>query len=188
MNPANRLTVLRIVLVPVFIASLLYYSPDKSYFYFISLTAFLLACLTDALDGYLARKLNQNTVLGSYLDPIADKLLLISGFLSLSFMGHLPPAMRIPAWLTILVIARDGLILIGSIMIFLITGRLKASPLFIGKITTVLQMGTLFLSLVSAPQPLRTGIFIMTGLMTLISGIYYTRMGGGMLHNDQTSQ
>ena len=181
MNPANRLTVLRLLLVPVFIAALLYYSPERHYFYFVSLVTFLLACLTDGLDGYLARKYDQKTVLGSYIDPIADKLLLVSGFLSLSLMSHLPDSMRIPAWFTILVIARDGIILIGSIMIFAITGRLKAEPLYIGKITTVLQMAALFLSLVSAPGQIKITILVITGILTLVSGIQYIRMGGKML-------
>ena len=181
MNPANRLTVLRILLVPVFIAALLYYSPERHYFYLVSLVAFLLACLTDALDGYLARKYDQKTVLGSYIDPIADKLLLVSGFLCLSFMSHLPDSMRIPAWFTILVIARDGIILIGSIMIFATTGHLKAQPLYIGKITTVLQMAALFLSLVSSPDQIKIMILVITGILTLASGIQYIRMGGKML-------
>ncbi len=143
--------------------------------------AFLLACLTDGLDGYIARKYRQKTILGSYIDPLADKLLLVSGFLSLSFMGHLPDSMRIPAWFTILVIARDGIILIGALMIFLITGRLKAEPLYIGKITTVFQMAALFFSLISAPEHFKIMIFITTGSLTLFSGIQYIRMGGKML-------
>ncbi len=174
---------LRIILVPVFIATLLYYSPERRYFYFVSLAAFLLACLTDGLDGYIARRYNQKTVLGSYMDPVADKLLLVSGFLSLSFMSHLPDSMRIPAWVTILVIARDGIILIGAVMVFLITGRLKAQPLYIGKITTVLQMAALFFSLVSAPEQFKLMIFLVTGVLTLASGIQYIRMGGKMLQN-----
>ena len=181
MNWANRLTVLRIILVPLFIASLVYYSPERDYLYFLSLAVFLLACLTDGLDGYLARRLNQKTELGSYIDPVADKLLLMSAFLCLSFMGHLPLSMRIPAWLTILVIGRDGLILIGATMIFVTTGRLKAQPLFIGKITTVLQMTSLFFSLVSAPEPVKLALFGLTGTLTVFSGILYIRMGGKIL-------
>ena len=181
MNWANRLTVLRIILVPLFIAGLLYCSPERSYFYFLSLAVFLIACLTDALDGYLARRFNLKTVLGSYIDPIADKLLLTSGFLSLSFMTHLPESMRIPAWVTIMVIARDGIILIGSVMIFLTTNHLKAQPLYIGKITTVFQMSALFFSLISAPEPVRYTLFALTGALTLFSGIQYIRMGSKLL-------
>ena len=181
LNWANRLTVIRITSVPLFIASLVYYSPERKYFYFLSVVIFLLACLTDAMDGYIARKFNQKTVLGSYIDPIADKLLLISGFLSLSFMGHLPDSMRIPAWITILVVARDVIILIGSTMIFLTTGRLKAQPLVIGKITTVFQMIALFSALISLPSHLQMIVFIMMGILTVISGVQYIRMGGRLL-------
>ena len=181
MNWANRLTVLRIVSVPLFIVALVYYSPERNYFYFLSLTIFLLACLSDGLDGYIARRFNQKTQLGSYIDPIADKLLLISGFLSLSFMGHLPQGMRIPAWVTILVIGRDGIILIGSAMIVLTTSHLRAQPLYIGKITTVFQMATLFLALVSAPESMKFASFVLTGLLTFFSGIQYIRIGGKML-------
>jgi phosphatidylglycerophosphate synthase len=89
--------------------------------------------------------------------------------------------MRIPAWFTILVIARDGIILIGSLMIFLTTGQLKAKPLIIGKITTVLQMSALFLALISAPQHFKFMVFVIAGVSTLVSGVQYIRMGGRML-------
>src|SRR5262249_52154705 len=121
MNLANNLTILRILLVPVFILSLIYYSPENSFCLSLSAGAFFVACLTDALDGYIARRLNQKTTLGSYIDPIADKLLLLSGFVSLTFMPNLPSSMRIPAWVTLTVITRDLLIILGSVLIFLTT-------------------------------------------------------------------
>lgn len=181
MNLANNLTVLRILLVPVFVGSLVYYSPERQALRLAAAALFLAACATDALDGYLARKLNQKTELGSTIDPIADKLLLLSGFLSLSFMGHLPEAMRIPAWVTLAVISRDGLILIGSVVIFITTGRLKTTPLFIGKATTVLQMLTLFACLVSTPPGIRSGLFLAVFVLTLASGLSYIRMGSRLL-------
>ena len=183
MNIANQLSVLRMVLVPVFVGLLVYYSPDRSFCYPLILIVFLLACLTDGVDGYLARKLNEKTVLGSYIDPIADKLLLLSGFLSLSFMGHLPAWMSIPAWLTIPVIARDVIILIGSTMVFLTTGKLKAQPLFIGKLTTVLQMASLFVALTPFPHAFKIFLFIVTLCLTLLSGLRYIQMGGRLIQS-----
>ena len=177
MNLANNLTVLRLLLVPLFVGSLLYYSPEKSFLHGASIAVFILACITDGADGYIARKLNQQTVLGSYIDPIADKLLLLSGFFSLSFMSHLPALIRIPAWVTIPVVTRDVIILIGSTMIFLTTGKLKAEPLVIGKITTFCQMITLFISLVAAPREIQAGLFVLTVLFTVISGVQYIRIG-----------
>lgn len=183
MNIANQLSVLRMTLVPVFIGSLFYYSPDRNFCYPLILTVFLLACATDGVDGYLARKLRQKTILGSYIDPIADKLLILSGFLSLSFMGHLPVWMHIPAWLTITVIARDVIILIGSVMVFVTTGKLTAQPLFIGKLTTVLQMASLFVALTPSPSTFKILLFSATLLVTLLSGFRYIKMGGQLIQS-----
>ena len=136
--------------------------------------------MTDALDGYVAKKFDQRSVLGSYIDPIADKLLLSSGFLSLSFMPHLPPQMHIPGWVTLCVISRDVIILIGAALIFLSTGTLKAAPLFVGKLTTVFQMTTLCAVLFEIPQEIVRLLFIVTVAFTFISGILYIRMGERM--------
>jgi cardiolipin synthase len=180
-NLANNLTVFRILLVPAFFMSLLYYSGESSVYRTVSLFVFLLACVTDGLDGYLARRFDQRTQLGSYIDPLADKILLLSGFISLTFMNHLPEAMRIPAWVTVSVLTRDTIILIGSAVIFLMTGALKAEPLFIGKVTTFFQMTTLFCSLAMAPESLRLVLFGVTVLLTVISGVHYVHIGGRMI-------
>ena len=181
MNLPNNLSLFRILLAPVFVVLLSYYSPERNFLHLASIFVFLVACATDGVDGYLARKFDQKTTLGSYLDPIADKLLLLSGFLSLSLMNNLPDSMRIPAWVAVPVIARDTLIVIGSTIIFLLTGRLKAEPLFIGKITTVFQMLTLFFSIAAAPELVRTGLFVGTVLLTVLSGALYIRMGERLL-------
>lgn len=182
-NPANNLSLLRIVLVPLFVASLIYYSPERDFLRLVSVALFALACITDAVDGYLARRFKQVTVFGTYVDPLADKLLILSGFLCLSFIGSLPPAMHIPAWVTLSVVTRDFIILGGAAVIFIITGKLKADPLFIGKITTVSQMLTLFVSLAAAPFPVRLFLYSLTFTITLVSGIQYIRMGGRLLQS-----
>ena len=181
MNIPNNISLFRIILVPIFVTCLSYYSRETNLFYWASVFVFILACATDGVDGYLARKLHQKTALGSYLDPIADKLLLLSGFLSLTLMPNLPPSMRIPVWVAIPVIARDVIILIGSTIIFLLTGGLKVEPLFIGKITTVFQMLTLFLSLVAAPVEVRFLLFVCTVCLTVLSGARYIQMGERLL-------
>jgi cardiolipin synthase len=181
MNLANNITILRILTVPVFVGVLLYAGPDRGYLWPAALALFLFACFTDGIDGWIARRMGQMTVVGSYLDPIADKLLLLSGFLSLSFMTHLPESMRIPGWVTISVIARDIVIFIGSAVIFLTTGSLKPEPLFIGKATTVFQMATLIACLASLPTALQLVLFVMTTALTIVSGILYIRLGGTLL-------
>lgn len=181
MNIANRLSVLRILFVPLFISSLMYYSADENLFHYVALSVFLIACLTDGLDGFIARRLGQKTVLGSYLDPIADKMLLLAGFLSLSFMTHLPDEMKIPVWVTIPVITRDAIILLGATMIFLTTGKLKAEPLFIGKLTTVSQMATLVAALMLAPGDLRFYLHLISVFLTVVSGLKYIQIGGRLV-------
>lgn len=171
---------LRILLVPAFILSLFYYSPENFHSLTVAAWVFAAACLTDALDGFIARILNQKSTLGSYIDPIADKLLLCSGFISLTFMHNLPASMKIPEWVTITVISREVIIIIGSTLIFLSTGALKAAPLFIGKVTTALQMATLCAVLLAAPQVFVEIFFVLTVFLTALSGVLYIRMGEKM--------
>lgn len=181
MNLANRITIARIVLVPVFVAALLYYSPERPYLHLAAFLLFLFACASDALDGWLARRRHEITTLGSYIDPIADKLLLVSGFLSLSLMGHLPREMHMPAWVTIPVLSRDIVIVVGAMVLFFMTGSLKPKPIFIGKVTTVVQMATLAAALAAAPEKLRLLLDAATVLCTVWSGVLYVHMGGKML-------
>lgn len=181
MNLANNLTILRIFLTPAFIITLFYYTPSEPWFKTLAISIFSLACVTDALDGYIARRFNQQTLLGSYIDPIADKLLLVSGFIALSFMTSLPSSMRVPIWLTISVITRDVVIVVGSLVIFIATGSLKARPSKTGKLTTVLQMTSLVLALLGAEMTISKPVFIFTAILTLISGIQYVRMGGRLM-------
>jgi len=140
MNLANKITIFRILLVPFFIASVLYYGESREYLRFIALSIFMLATLSDAIDGWIARKWHQITELGIMLDPIADKLLIISAFISLSMIKNTPRGIRIPAWVVLAVISRDIIIAIGSLAIYFLKGDLKIKPSLIGKITTFLQM------------------------------------------------
>jgi cardiolipin synthase len=182
-NVANHLSILRVLLAPAFVGCLLYYAPGREMLLSAALGVFVIACATDALDGFLARKLRQQTVFGSYIDPVADKFLLLSGFISLTFMGNLPPSMRIPAWVTIPVVTRDLVILIGATVVYLTTGSLKAEPLFVSKATTVSQMATLVAALVSAPPALQLFLFAATVTLTAVSGIQYIRIGEEMIQS-----
>ena len=181
MNLANRITIACIVSVPLFVTLLLYHSPEHPTFRLLALGVFLAACLSDALDGWLARRRNERTELGSYIDPIADKLLLVSGFLSLSLIPDLPGAMHMPAWVTISVLSRDLMIVIGAVVLFFTTGSLKPRPIFIGKITTVVQMATLVAALSAMPYDLRLVLDGATVFFTAWSGVLYVHMGGKML-------
>jgi cardiolipin synthase len=132
---ANQLTILRMVFVPCFVLLLLYGHPAAA------TLVFILAGVTDGLDGLLARCLQQKTELGSFLDPVADKLLLTAAFVTLT-IPWLPVALHIPVWLTILVISRDVMIAMSALIMHLQTGHSKFPPSFLGKCTTALQLLT----------------------------------------------
>lgn len=182
-NLPNKITILRVLLVPFFVASLVYYSPQKDYLRFIALAIFIAAVITDGLDGYLARLKNQKTVLGTIIDPIADKILLLSAFISLAFIKSLPEAVRLPAWVLIIVISRDSIILIGSGLIYITGGNFEIRPNVYGKITTFLQMLTIISLLLLLP--FSRILWSLMVAFTIISGVVYITRGSRLLNSSQ---
>jgi cardiolipin synthase len=166
----NLLSLLRMGLVPVFIIAVLDGEMRRA------LLVFVIAGVTDALDGFIARFWNQQSALGAYLDPIADKLLLISAYVALA-VPSLNPGLRIPVWIAVLVIARDVLIVIIALVLYLAVGIEKFPPTAISKVTTVFQVTAIVLVLVSGFVPgfevvVITVLYAMTGL-TIASGFDY---------------
>lgn len=147
MNLANKITIFRILLIPLFIACILYYGQGREYLRFWALGIFILATISDAIDGAIARFCNQVTELGRVLDPIADKLLIISAFISLAMIKVVPEDLRIPAWAVLAVISRDIVIVLGSVVIYFLKGSLKIKPSWLGKATTLFQMLTILVFL-----------------------------------------
>lgn len=139
MTLPNILTIFRILLVPAFITVLLYYNAAQDYLRHIALVIFLVAAVTDAVDGYIARKWNQKTKAGAILDPIADKLLLVSAFITLYKVGVDFPVIRFPVWLIVVFLSRDGIILIGGVILYIFYHK-SVNTTFWGKGTTALQM------------------------------------------------
>lgn len=140
MTTANKITILRILLVPFFVAQVIYYLDDGNESYrFWAIVSFAVAVGSDAVDGFIARRFNQRSELGAILDPIADKMLLISGIVLLSRHNE-PYFDRIPLWLTATVVGRDVIILIGFAVIHYTCGRTKIFARLTGKIATALQM------------------------------------------------
>ena len=168
MNIPNSLTILRILLVPVYIGFMTYGS------YGFALLILLIAGLTDAVDGHLARKLNQRTRLGTLLDPLADKVLLTSSFITLSV--HLAPS-----WLVILVVSRDMILLLGTAVAHVTNTPIDVTPTFLGKGTTLLQLSYVFLVVLLAWQEMDLAMLmpllaLMVGF-TLASGLHYLYRG-----------
>ncbi len=140
MTTANKITILRILLIPFFVVELLYYVQTANELHrVVALLTFAVAAICDGVDGYIARRYNQRSELGVILDPLADKLLLVSGVVLLSF-DHGLLLGRIPLWLTVTIIARDLWVLVGLVVIHITLGTVKVRPRLTGKVATVLQM------------------------------------------------
>jgi cardiolipin synthase len=175
MISANQLTILRMAFVPLLVLLVVYDYVVGA------LAVFLLAGATDLLDGFIARKFGQNTSIGAFLDPIADKLLLVSCFILLS-RNVVELNVNIPLWLTITVIGRDILLVVSVVIINLTMGKHLFSPSIYGKATTFFQLLTVFMVLVvnalNIDMPLWGAVFYLTAALTVISGLHY--MGRGM--------
>jgi cardiolipin synthase len=167
---ANQLTILRMIFIPCFVL-LIIYGHEKS-----AMLLFILAALTDGLDGLLARKFQQRTVLGSFLDPMADKLLLTSAFVTLT-VPSVPVVFHIPIWLTVTSISRDLLIALAALIIHLQTGHTEFAPSFLGKCTTAAQLimvaVVMLANLTPAVTPALEPLVFATLLLTVASGLHY---------------
>jgi cardiolipin synthase len=180
LNIPNTLTMTRIVIIPIFVTSIIY----KRYDY--SLYLFVIAALTDMFDGLFARLTNQKTALGTFLDPLADKFLLVSSFIVLSVYGWLPK------WLTITVISRDLIITIGWFLLYLIGGVSKVEPSILGKTTIWLQ--SILIAYILVDINVKIDLFLLpviprllqwvTAGFTILSGLHYLHRGLKLTHAD----
>lgn len=169
MNLANFLTLIRILLVPVLINAIIFYERTDTVHRFFAAGVFTLACLTDAVDGYIARVFNQKTDLGKWLDPLADKLLLTSAFLAIYFQPHF--VLKPPVWIIIAIVSRDVLIALGILTLALTSGKIHVAPNLLGKTTTLCQMLTAGFLLIEMPYvPIFWNI---TALLTILSALAY---------------
>lgn len=176
MSLANKISIGRVVLVPFFVAAILYQNFNAA------LLIFIVCVLSDGLDGYIARRMGQDTKLGALLDPIADKLLILSSFISISLGKGISSTLSMPLYVPLIIISRDVLILIGCVVIYLIKGRIDIKPTRLGKTTTFFQMITV-LSLLSrfAYSSLLWNTAV---IFTVLSGLDYLRIGSRMLNEE----
>lgn len=169
LNLPNTLTAARIVIIPLFITAVIYQKHGYA------LWLFVVAALTDLFDGFIARATNQKTVLGQFLDPLADKALLVSSFILFSVQGW------IPLWLTITVISRDFIVVVGWLLLYLLSHRAAIEPVLLGKAAIALQLITLAIVLLSINLPTRIPyqelLFSVTAAITGISGLQYIYRG-----------
>ncbi|TBR15175.1 CDP-diacylglycerol--glycerol-3-phosphate 3-phosphatidyltransferase [bacterium] len=179
MNFANKISTFRILSVPFFIASL-YYSSGRESLRAVALVIFIIAVFSDAIDGYIARKTQQKSQAGLVLDPLADKLLLVSAFICLYMLGEFP------FWVILVVITRDVIITLGAVVIYMVKHNLNISSSISGKIATLAQMSTIIATLLRL-QFLHIFWWI-TVILTIISGIIYVMKGFKILYAADNSR
>ena len=174
LNIPNTLTFLRILIIPVFVTSIIY----KRYDY--SLVLFIIAAVTDTLDGLFARLKNQRTAIGTFLDPLADKFLLVTSFVIFSVYGW------IPKWLTIIVISRDIAIVVGWFLLYLMLGFSKVEPSILGKATIWVQSLLIAYILIDINilylPDIPLSFFLITAGVTILSGLHYIYRGLTLTH------
>lgn len=173
----NALTILRILLIPVIVGFLVYDHFDYA------LWTLLFAALTDALDGSIARMANQKTEFGAYLDPLADKLLLMTLFISFSLLD------MVPAWSVIVVVSRDAILLTGTLLARLTDTIIDASPSVLGKATTLFQLSYIILVLAFYSRQLDpvqlTPLLYTMSILTIASGLHYIIRGVSNMNSSQ---
>ena len=184
----NMLTVFRMVLIPVFVTLLFYQR------FLWALAVFVLAGLTDGLDGLLARRFGQQSQLGTILDPIADKLMLVTAFVVLSmrsvFPQPLPSHLPVPFWVTVAVISRDVFIIVGAAAINVMTGFRGFRPSWLGKLNTTIQIGGIAAIMFAASVPHYHGYYLPTVYaavfaMAILSGLHYIFFASRLMNEDR---
>ena len=178
MNIANKISTFRILSVPFFIACLVYYTPEKVYLRNLALAIFVLGVISDGLDGYIARKAKLQSKAGLVLDPLGDKLLLMSAFIFLSPICKL--TLTFPLWVTFIIISRDAIIILGAVVIYMVKQTLDVHPTKWGKLTTIFQM--LSVVCVLLQWKYSALVWVIAAMLTVISGIDYVRRGFKILY------
>lgn len=178
MTLANRISILRLILIPVFVAALLQWDGEAQGWRIAALAIYIVAALSDAADGFVARHFNQKTRLGRVLDPLADKVLVVTAFIFLAVNPHLET--NVPLWLPVFLLTRDACVTGGTFLIHKWQGKVKVKPRFLGKVTTVMENAAIIAVLLEvsfAPQVLAAMIIV-----ALLSLLDYIVQGISQVH------
>ena len=175
---ANKITLGRILLIPLFVLLCIDYIRDSRHGHplewerILACALFGLAAVSDAVDGYIARRYHQKSELGTFLDPLADKALLISALILLSHDNG-DAFEQLPLWFPVLVISRDAILLAGTMLIHILVGHARSHPRIVGKCATFFQMITLGWVLLKIQHPPFNWPMIAAGVCTFVSGVWY---------------
>jgi len=194
MTTANKITIARILMIPLFVLMAIYYGRDKEAWQrWCAVALFVTAAASDGIDGYIARRHNQRSQLGVVLDPLADKGLLLAGIITLTFSNW---NYEFPLWFAVLVIARDIIVVTGAMALQFLNGSVRVRPSWTGKVATVLQMiaiGLVMLQWDAFGRDVSIGSHnvhvsfldlpvVVAGLFTAVSGFGYVVDGIAQLH------
>lgn len=183
-NFSNKVSVFRILSVPFFAGIILYYGPQRDYLRFIALAVFILAVLSDAVDGFIARVKKEKTVAGSIIDPLADKILLVTAFTLIYLRPQLAGVIKLPLWVVIVVVSRDSILLLGAVIIYMVKNQIKVEPTIWGKLATIFQMATVISILLQLG--ISQVIWFLAIFFTLVSCLDYIRKGFQLLYANDT--
>ncbi len=176
-NLPNFITVVRILLTPLFVIFM------QREMFPAAILIFTIAGISDGLDGFIARCFNQRTELGAYLDPIADKFLLMASFITLGIQQH------IPGWVAVIVISRDIVIVMGIAVLTIMDIKFRIRPSMVSKVTTFAQLTTVLLTLIYPQNPsepiIKYAMFWVTAMLTTASGLHYMMLGLNTFQNGQ---
>lgn len=196
MTTPNKISILRIALIPVFVATAVAYGQSiehgepVQWLRWAAILTFLIAGISDGIDGYIARHYKQTSSLGVILDPIADKSLMLSTILTLSlsrWSGGDEDYAKFPIWFPAIVIGRDVILVVGALILRLIRGDVRVRPRWTGKVATFFQIAAIAsLMLQLRFIPLRL-ILILAGVFTAISGVHYIIDGIRQLPGEKSS-
>lgn len=191
MTWANRITIGRFLLIPVFVGLLVYYHASVEahqpveYWRIAALIVFIVAAISDGIDGYLARHWNQRTALGAVLDPIADKLLLLAALVTLSIV-HIDGKPPFPLWFPIIIIGRDAILLVGFLVLTFLASKIEIKPHWSGKLSTFFTFIAIGSALLAWDWTYNA--CLLGGTTALISTLVYVRAGIKILNDSHHNQ
>lgn len=171
MSFADKVSLIRIILIPFFLYYLIH-SKNVEIFRFYAICIFVLAVLTDFLDGLIARIKKEKSAIGQIIDPLADKLLMVTAFLALYLLGF-----AIPLWVVVTVLSRDIIVLLGILILHMLKVDVRIDPSLLGKLTTTFQMLTIFVVLIENEPFFSIPIWSLATFFTLVSGVKYVARG-----------
>lgn len=177
---ANRITLARLISVPVFAALIMVYSPEREWARLAALGLYVAAAISDGLDGFVARAYNQKTRLGAVLDPLADKLMINIGFVFLAVNQEFETP--VPGWFPVIILGRDSIIVLWSYLVNEFFGPVRIRPRFLGKVTTVFQMASLVFVLLEVD--FAYGLLMVTLGVSLVSFVDYMYVGIRQIGNE----